>query len=83
MITPMSSMHYLCSLEIKCCFLCADLGIAPELEPRPDHASYLQSWLTVLSGDKRAVFQAAAHAQRAVNVVHDQQKADKDNTKAA
>ncbi|AYD05267.1 zincin-like metallopeptidase domain-containing protein [Neorhizobium sp. NCHU2750] len=52
--------------ELGSCFLCADLGIAPELEPRPDHASYLQSWLSVLANDKRAIFQAAAHAQRAV-----------------
>ncbi|MBB3289187.1 antirestriction protein ArdC [Rhizobium sp. BK347] len=28
--------------ELGSCFLCADLGVAPELEPRPDHASYLQ-----------------------------------------
>ncbi|MBW8300015.1 MAG: hypothetical protein K0M60_10470 [Hydrogenophaga sp.] len=44
--------------------------MAPELEPRQDHASYLQSWLTVLAGDKRAIFQAAAHAQRAVSFLH-------------
>jgi len=56
--------------ELGCCFLCADLGIAPELEPRPDHASYLQSWLMVLANDKRAIFQAAAHAQRAVSFLH-------------
>lgn len=56
--------------ELGSCFLCADLGIAPELEPRPDHASYLQSWLTVLADDKRAIFQAAAHAQRAVAFLH-------------
>ncbi len=53
--------------ELGSCFLCADLGIVPELEPRPDHASYLASWLTVLKNDKRAIFQAAAHAQKAVN----------------
>ncbi len=56
--------------ELGSCFLCADLGIAPELEPRPDHASYLQSWLTVLANDKRAIFQAAAHAQRATAFLH-------------
>ena len=33
--------------ELGSCFLCADLGIVPELEPRPDHASYLASWLEV------------------------------------
>ncbi|MDQ0323102.1 antirestriction protein ArdC [Pararhizobium capsulatum DSM 1112] len=56
--------------ELGSCFLCADLGIVPELEPRPDHASYLQSWLKVLSDDRRAIFQAAAHAQRAANYLH-------------
>ncbi|MFN7027614.1 MAG: zincin-like metallopeptidase domain-containing protein, partial [Pseudorhizobium sp.] len=56
--------------ELGSCFLCADLGIAPELVPRPDHASYLQSWLSVLANDKRAIFQAAAHAQRAVTFLH-------------
>lgn len=45
-------------------FLAADLGIVPELEPRPDHASYLASWLSVLQNDKRFIFQAAAQAQR-------------------
>ena len=56
--------------ELGSCFLCADLGIAPELEPRPDHASYLASWLRVLADDKRAIFSAAAHAQRAVAFLH-------------
>lgn len=65
--------------ELGSCFLCADLGIAPELEPRPDHASYLASWLNVLSEDKRAIFQAAAHAQRAVVYLHHLQlRADSD-----
>lgn len=35
--------------ELGSCFLCADLGIVPEFEPRPDHASYLQSWLNLCS----------------------------------
>jgi antirestriction protein ArdC len=39
-------------------------------EPRPDHAAYLGSWLSVLSNDKRAIFAAAAHAQRAVAYLH-------------
>ena len=56
--------------ELGSCFLCADLGIVPELEPRPDHASYLASWLEVLSSDKRFIFAAAAHAQRAVAYLH-------------
>ncbi len=61
--------------ELGSCFLCADLGIVPELEPRPDHASYLHSWLGVLKDDKRAIFQAAAHAQRAVTYLHSLQPA--------
>ncbi|MDQ8727494.1 zincin-like metallopeptidase domain-containing protein [Bradyrhizobium sp. LHD-71] len=56
--------------ELGACFLSADLGIVPELEPRADHASYLASWLGVLSNDKRFIFAAAAHAQRAVTYLH-------------
>jgi antirestriction protein ArdC len=56
--------------EIGSALICADLGIVPELEPRPDHASYLASWLTVLSNDRRAIFSAAAHAQRAAAYLH-------------
>lgn len=59
--------------ELGSVFLCADLGIVPELEPRPDHASYLSNWLSVLSNDKRFIFSAAAHAQRAVTYLHDLQ----------
>lgn len=33
--------------EIVSALMCADLGIVPELEPRPDHASYVESWLTL------------------------------------
>lgn len=51
--------------EIGAAFLCADLGIT--LEPRLDHAAYLASWLTVLKADKRAIFSAAALAQKAVD----------------
>ncbi|MFT4118298.1 ArdC family protein [Bradyrhizobium sp.] len=56
--------------EIGSALLCADLGIVPELEPRPDHAAYLASWLKVLADDKRAIFSAAAHAQRAATYLH-------------
>lgn len=61
--------------EIGSALLCTDLGIVPELEPRPDHASYVASWLRVLSDDRRAIFQAAAHAQRAVAYLHGLQPA--------
>jgi antirestriction protein ArdC len=59
--------------ELGACFLSADLGVVPELEPRADHASYLASWLEVLSNDKRFIFSAAAHGQRAVTYLHDLQ----------
>jgi antirestriction protein ArdC len=49
--------------ELGAAFLCADLGITPEI--RDDHAAYLGHWLNVLKEDKRAIFSAAAHAQRA------------------
>ena len=54
--------------ELGAAFLCADLGITPE--PRADHASYLAHWLTILKADKRAIFTAAAQAQRAVDFLH-------------
>ncbi len=54
--------------ELGAAFLCADLGLA--LEPRPDHASYIANWLTVLKSDKRFVFTAASHAQRAADHLH-------------
>jgi len=56
--------------EIGSALVCADLGIVPELEPRPDHAAYLASWVSILSNDRRAIFSAAAHAQRAVVYLH-------------
>ena len=54
--------------ELGAAFLCADLGITPE--PREDHASYLAHWLELLREDKRAIFSAASHAQRAVDFLH-------------
>ena len=54
--------------ELGAAFLCADLGLA--LEPREDHAAYLDHWLEVLRGDKRFIVSAAAHAQRAVAWLH-------------
>jgi len=57
--------------ELGAAFLCADLGVTPEI--REDHASYLASWLEVLKTDKRAIFTAAAHAQRAADFLTDLQ----------
>ena len=54
--------------ELGAAFLCADLGL--RLEDREDHAAYVASWLKVLKDDSRAIFSAAAHAQRAVDYLH-------------
>ncbi len=54
--------------ELGAAFLAADLGLS--LEPRPDHASYLASWIKVLQNDTGAILQAAAHAERAVAYLH-------------
>lgn len=59
--------------ELGAAFLCADLGLTPE--PGTDHAAYIQSWLKVLRNDKRAIFAAAAHAQRAADYLHGLQPA--------
>ena len=58
--------------ELWAAFLCADLGVTAE--PRDDHASYLASWLDVLKNDKRAIFTAAMHAQRAADYLHGLQR---------
>lgn len=50
--------------ELGSAFLCAELGISPE--PRIDHARYIESWLRILKGDKRAIFTAASKANQAV-----------------
>jgi len=56
------------SPELGSAFLCADLGITPEV--RADHAAYIASWLKVLKEDKRLIVSAASHAQRAVDYLH-------------
>jgi antirestriction protein ArdC len=60
--------------EIGAAFLCCDLAITPEL--RDDHAAYLAHWLQVLKEENRAIFEAAAHAQRAVDFLHGLQPRD-------
>ena len=60
--------------ELSSAFLCADLGLTPEV--RDDHACYIASWLTVLKNDRRAIFSAASHAQKAVDYLCGLQAAD-------
>jgi antirestriction protein ArdC len=51
--------------ELGSAFMAAHLGTS--IEPRPDHASYIASWLRVLRGDTRAILTASAKAQQAVD----------------
>jgi antirestriction protein ArdC len=66
--------------ELGSAFICADPKIA--LEPREDHASYIESWLKVLQDDKRAIFSAAAHAQRAADYLHGLQATESEEAAA-
>ena len=54
--------------ELGAAFLSADLELTPEV--RDDHAAYIASWIKVLKDDKRAIFTAASHAQRAADFLH-------------
>ncbi len=54
--------------ELGSAFLSADLELTPEV--REDHAAYLASWIKVLKSDTRAIFTAAAHAQRAADFLN-------------
>lgn len=67
--------------ELGAAFLCADLGITPEV--REDHADYLGHWLSVLKEDKRAIFSAAAHAQRAADYLGTLQPKQEQQSEAA
>jgi antirestriction protein ArdC len=51
--------------ELGAAFQMAKLGVS--VEPRPDHAGYVQGWLDLLKSDKRAIFAAAGKAQEAVD----------------
>lgn len=54
--------------ELGSAFVCADLDLTPAL--RVENASYIDNWLSVLKGDKRAIFTAASYAQRAADFLH-------------
>ena len=43
-------------------------------EAREENASYLKHWLDILKSDNRAIFTAAAHAQRAADYLHSLQR---------
>jgi antirestriction protein ArdC len=52
--------------EMGAAFLCQDYGIQGELR----HAGYIQSWLKALRDDSKAVFKAAAYAQKAATFIN-------------
>jgi len=47
--------------ELTSAFLCAHLGITPQVR----HADYLANWLNLLKDDPRAIFHAASQASKA------------------
>jgi antirestriction protein ArdC len=51
--------------ELTSAFLCAHLGIIPQVR----HADYLANWLAVLKSDNRAIFHAASQASKAADFV--------------
>jgi antirestriction protein ArdC len=53
--------------EMGAAFLCADYGIAGELQ----HADYIGNWLTCLKNDNKAIFNAAALAQKAATFINE------------
>jgi antirestriction protein ArdC len=62
-----------CVVELLSAMVCGDLALS--VEPRPDHARYIASWLKVLRDDTRAIFTAASKAQQAADWMHAQQPA--------
>lgn len=51
--------------ELGAAFLCSQLGVT--LEPRADHAAYIDHWLKILKADSKAIFQASSLATKAVD----------------
>jgi antirestriction protein ArdC len=51
--------------ELTSAFLCAHLGITPQVR----HADYLAHWLALLKDDARAIFHAASQASKATEFI--------------
>jgi antirestriction protein ArdC len=60
--------------ELGAAFLCGDLGISAQ--PRSDHAAYIDSWLRILKGDRKAIFAAASAASHAADLLSSLGKAE-------
>lgn len=59
--------------ELGAVFLTIQFGI--NSAPRPDHAQYLNGWISKLKNDKRALFMAASAAQKAIDYLAEYQGA--------
>lgn len=66
--------------EIGAAFVSADLGLEPQI--RDDHAPYVAGWLKCLKSDRRAIFTAASHAQKAADFLHSLQPATESDGEA-
>ena len=53
--------------ELGAAILCGELGVHNGY--RDDHAKYIAGWLDIMKGDKKAIFEAAKHAGKAVDVI--------------
>jgi len=51
--------------EIGSALICAELGVSQDV--RADHAQYLAHWLQIMKADAKAIFTAAAAAERAAD----------------
>lgn len=66
--------------ELGAAFLGAETGVRGKLE---HHASYVESWLRVLKGDRKAIVTAASAASKAARFVIDGKKASPEAEAAA
>ena len=65
--------------EMTSAFLCAQLSIQPTVR----HADYIGSWLEVLRGDSKAIFQAASMASKAADFILNVATAEQDDASEA
>jgi len=54
--------------ELGAAMSCASTGVTAL--PRADHAKYIACWLKALHDDKKFIFSASSHAQKAVDYLH-------------
>lgn len=66
--------------ELGATFVSAHIGLPRVLD---NHASYIADWLSVLKEDKRAIFKAAAQAQKATDWILQQLDTHLEQTEAA